>query len=96
VFRSNHPTVVSTFASPHEPTLQPKLCQRACKANPITAFQDGLGFAHAQKNKINWCSVAVLFLAKKVPAMNRVKKGWVFDSSPTLFVSVVNVKITQY
>jgi hypothetical protein len=23
----------STLPKPHEPTLQPKLCQRACKAN---------------------------------------------------------------
>ncbi len=37
-----HPTVVSTFVSPHEPTLKPKACKRA-SAFPahITAFQDG-------------------------------------------------------
>ena len=52
------PTVVSTFASPHEPMLKPKACKRA-SAFPthVTAFQDGLGFAHAQKNKINLCFV---------------------------------------
>jgi len=47
----------STLPKPHEPTLNPKLCQRACKSSPSTAFQDGLGFAHAQKNKINLCFV---------------------------------------
>jgi len=43
-------TVVSTFASPHEPTLKPKACKRA-SAFPtrVTAFQDGLRIAHAQK-----------------------------------------------
>jgi len=25
---------------PHEPTLQPKLCQRACKASPREEFQN--------------------------------------------------------
>ncbi len=52
------PTVVSTFASPHEPTLQPKACKRA-SAFPahVTAFQDGFRIAHAQKNKINLCFV---------------------------------------
>ena len=51
-------TVVSTFASPHEPTLKPKACKRAY-AFPahVTAFQDGLRIAHAQKNKINLCFV---------------------------------------
>ncbi len=54
----SQPTVVSTFASPHEPTLKPKTCKRA-SAFPAqeTAFQDGLGIAHAQKNKINLCFV---------------------------------------
>lgn len=49
-------TVVSTFASPHEPTLKPKACKRA-SAFParVTAFQDGFRIAHAQKNKINLC-----------------------------------------
>jgi len=49
-----HPIVVSTFASPHEPTLIPKACKRA-SASPtrVTAFQDGFRIAHAQKNKIN-------------------------------------------
>ena len=48
------PTVVSTFTSPHKPTLQPKACKRA-SAFParVTAFQDGFRVAHAQKNKIN-------------------------------------------
>ncbi len=52
------PTVVSTFASPHEPMLKPKACKRA-SAFPahVTAFQDGLWFAHPQKNKINLCFV---------------------------------------
>ena len=52
------PTVVSTFASPHEPKLKPNACKRA-SAFPahVSAFQDGLGFAHAQKNKINLCFV---------------------------------------
>jgi len=51
-------TVVSTFASPHEPTLKPKACKRA-SAFPahVTAFQDGFGIAYAQKNKINLCFV---------------------------------------
>jgi len=51
-------TVVSTFASPHEPTLKPKACKRA-SAFPtrVTAFQDGFRIAHAQKNKINLCFV---------------------------------------
>jgi len=30
----------STLPKPHEPTLQPKLCQRACKANPREEFQN--------------------------------------------------------
>ena len=52
------PTVVSTFASPHEPMLKPKACKRA-SALPthVTAFQDGFRIAHAQKNKINLCFV---------------------------------------
>jgi len=51
-------TVVSTFASPHEPTLKSKACKRA-SASParVTAFQDGFWIAHAQKNKINLCFV---------------------------------------
>lgn len=49
-----HPTVVSTFASPHEPTLKPKACKRASAFTAhVTAFQDGFRIAHAQKNKIN-------------------------------------------
>jgi len=54
----NHRTVVSTFASPHEPTLKPKAYKRA-SAFPthVTAFQDGFRIAHAQKNKINLCFV---------------------------------------
>jgi len=52
------PTVASTFASPHEPTLKPKACKIA-SASPaqVTAFQDGFRIAHAQKNKINLCFV---------------------------------------
>ena len=55
---NSQPTVVSTFASPHEPTLKPKACKRA-SASParVTAFQDGFRIAHAQKNKINLCFV---------------------------------------
>ena len=54
----SQPTVVSTFASPHEPTLKPKACKRA-SASParVTAFQVGFRIAHAQKNKINLCFV---------------------------------------
>ena len=56
-------TVVSSFASPHEPTLKPKACKRA-SASParVTAFQDGFRIAHAQKNKINLCFVDRLVL----------------------------------
>jgi hypothetical protein len=55
---NNQPTVVSTFASPHEPKLKPKAYKRA-SASParVTAFQDGFRIAHAQKNKINLCFV---------------------------------------
>jgi len=44
----DHPTVVSTFASPHEPTLKPKTYKRA-SASParVTAFQDSFRIAHA-------------------------------------------------
>ena len=54
----SQPTVLSTFASPHVPTLQPKACKRA-SAFPahVTAFQVGFRIAHAQKNKINLCFV---------------------------------------
>jgi len=53
-----HPTVVSTFTSPHKPTLKPKACKRASASSArITAFQDGFRIAHAQKNKINFCFV---------------------------------------
>jgi len=43
----SRPTVVSTFASPHKPTLKPKACKRA-SAFPahITAFQDGFRITH--------------------------------------------------
>jgi len=51
-------TVVSTFASPHVPTLKPKACKRAyALPTHVTAFQDGFRIAHAQKNKINLCFV---------------------------------------
>ena len=54
-------TVVSTFASPHEPTLKPKACKRASASPPrITAFEGGFRIAHAQKNKINLCFVVRL------------------------------------
>jgi hypothetical protein len=52
------PTVVSTFASPHEPTLKPKAFKRASAVSAqVTSFQDGLRIAHVQKNKINLCFV---------------------------------------
>ncbi len=52
------PTVVSTFASPHEPTLQPKACKRASVSPArVTVFQDGFRIADPQKNKINFCFV---------------------------------------
>jgi hypothetical protein len=37
---------------PHKPSLKPKGCQRACKANQITAFQDGFWIANTQKHKL--------------------------------------------
>jgi len=42
-----HPTGVSTFASPHEPTLKPKASKRA-SASParVTAFQDDFRITH--------------------------------------------------
>jgi len=63
------PAVVSTFASPHEPTLRPKARKRA-SAFPAQVAQRALGFTHMwfilvgvreslrlfanpQKNKIN-------------------------------------------
>jgi hypothetical protein len=44
---NSHPTIVSTFASPHEPTLKPKACKRA-SAFParVTAFPDGFRITH--------------------------------------------------
>lgn len=33
-------TVVSTLQTPHELTLQPKLCQSACKASPSNRLSD--------------------------------------------------------
>ena len=54
----SQPTVVSTFASPHKPTLKPKACKRASDSPArVTAFHDGFRIAHAQKNKINLCFV---------------------------------------
>jgi len=52
--KNSQPTVVSTFASPHEPTHKPKACKRA------SAFTTHFGKAilsNAQKNKINLCFV---------------------------------------
>ena len=45
-------TVVSTFASPHKPTLKPKTCKRA-SASParITAFEGGFRIASLKKTK---------------------------------------------
>ena len=59
--KEDQPAVVSTFASPHKPTLKPKACKRA-SASParITSFQDGFKIACAQKNKINLCFVVRL------------------------------------
>ena len=52
------PTVVSTFAIPHKPTLKPKACKSASVSPArLTAFQDGFRIALAQKNKINLCFV---------------------------------------
>jgi hypothetical protein len=54
---------VSTLPKPHEPTLNPKLCQRASKANPSSPQ----GFlSNAQKNKINLCFVDKLVGFEKV------------------------------
>ena len=54
-------TVVSTFASPHEPTLKPKACKRASAfTSHVTAFEGGFRIAHAQKNKIILCFVVRL------------------------------------
>jgi len=43
-------SVVSTFASPHEPTLRPKARKRAY-AFPGQVAQRALGFADPQKTK---------------------------------------------
>ena len=53
---NSQPTVVSTFASPHVPTLQPKARKRA-SAFPAQVAHRALGFAGPQKNKINLCFV---------------------------------------
>ena len=52
--KNSQSTVVSTFASPHELTLQPKAYKRA-SAFPAQAAHRALGFADPQKNKINLC-----------------------------------------
>ncbi len=49
-------TVVNIFVSPHEPMLKPKTYKRV-SAFPAQLAHRALGFAHAQKNKINLCSV---------------------------------------
>lgn len=51
-YKKYQPTVVSTFANPHEPTLQPKACKRA-SAFPahVTAFQVGFGLPTLKKTK---------------------------------------------
>ena len=69
----SQPTVVSTFASPHEPTLNPKASKRA-SASParVTAFKGGFRIAPAQKNKINLCFVDSLVLIKN-DDINRAK-----------------------
>jgi len=45
---------VSTLQKPHKPTLNPKLCQRAYKADPISP--QGFLF-NVLRNKINLCFV---------------------------------------
>ncbi len=57
-------TVVSTFASPHEPTLSPKAYKRAF-ASPAQVAQRALMFADPQKNKINLCFVDRLVQIEK-------------------------------
>ncbi len=52
----SQPAVVSTFASPHEPTLRPKAYKRAF-AFPARVAHRAFGFADPQKNKINLCFV---------------------------------------
>jgi len=51
-FKLTQHTVVSTFASPHKPMLNPKACKRA-SASParVTAFPDGLRIATLKKTK---------------------------------------------
>jgi hypothetical protein len=51
---NSQPTVVSTFASPHEPTLKPKACKRA---SALSAHFGKAILSNAQKNKINLCFV---------------------------------------
>jgi len=44
---NSQPTVVSTFASPSEPTLKPKACKRVSAFPPhVTAFQVGFRITH--------------------------------------------------
>lgn len=57
-------TVVSTFASPHEPTLSPKAFKRA-SAFPTQVAHRALEFADPQKNKINLCFVDRLVQIEK-------------------------------
>ena len=57
-------TVVSTFASPHKPTLRPKAYKRA-SASPARVAHRALGFADPQKNKINLCFVDRFVLIEK-------------------------------
>jgi hypothetical protein len=71
VLLNSHPTVVTTFASPQEPTLKPKAFKRASVFPAhITAFQDGFRIAHAQKNKINLCFVDILVQIENEKKLN--------------------------
>jgi hypothetical protein len=53
---TNQRTVLSTFASIHEPAHIQKAYKRAFAfLTHVTTFQDSFRIAHAQKNKINLC-----------------------------------------
>lgn len=68
LMKNSRPSVVSTFASPHEPTLKPKACKRA-SAFPTqgTAFQVGFRLL-TLKNKIN------LYVADRLVQIDNDKK----------------------
>ncbi|OFX27955.1 MAG: hypothetical protein A2X08_15670 [Bacteroidetes bacterium GWA2_32_17] len=54
---------IAHIVKPHEPTLKPKLCQRACKARPREELDDiifdELGLTQVERNEVYW-SVAEL------------------------------------